>query len=318
MLGPRQAQLTQRHAALLEETLRSSSVEELVTLLWRLRRGLHVDAPRPETLRQARELELVEPATHPVPRITPLGAKVSDSLNEYAHWKQRGKRHHSSEEVEALRVERLRGKRILEIGCGAGVNLLSLQRCADVVGIDVEPLYLQFAEILARLEGVPVPPRICGRAERLPFGDASFDIALFHGSLPYMQIEHALSETARVLRPGGRVIAIFSDLRQTLRDRLRARSWTMLEPGVFLREARGFAGMIVYPWVGRLILKPFDPIHTTRRRTRRWLAEAGLRFNADESRMGSHDVCYVADKPASVRAQPALRQERREQPMETR
>jgi ubiquinone/menaquinone biosynthesis C-methylase UbiE len=294
--------LTRRQAELLEETLRSSAVEGLVALLWRLRRGLRVAPPPAEALRQARELELVEPGPEAALRITPLGAKVSDSLSEHAYWKERGKRHHSSEEVDALRVERLRGMRILEIGCGAGVNLLSLQRHAEVVGIDVEPLYLQFTEILAHLEGVPVPTRVCGRAERLPFEDESFDVALFHGSLPYMHIEHALEEAARVLRPGGRAIAILGDLRQTLRDRLRARRWTLLEPGVFLREARGFAGMLVYPWVGRLILKPFDPIHTTRRRTRRWLVQAGLRPNTHESRMGSHEVCYVADKPASARA----------------
>jgi ubiquinone/menaquinone biosynthesis C-methylase UbiE len=292
------ARLTRQHAALLEQTLRSSSVEELVAWLWKLRRGLRAAAPPPATLRQAHELGLVEPSADAEPAITPLGAKVSDSLSEYGYWLQRGKRHHASEEVDALRVERLRGKRILEIGCGAGVNLLSLQRCSDVVGIDVEPMYLQFAEILARLEGVRVPTRVCGRAERLPFEDESFDIALFHGSLPYMRIEHALREAARVLRPGGRAIAIFSDLRQNVRDRWLARRWTMLEPGVLLRETRGLAGMIAYPWVGRLLLKPFDPIHTTRRRTRRWLIDAGLQPNADESRMGDHDVCYVADKPA--------------------
>jgi ubiquinone/menaquinone biosynthesis C-methylase UbiE len=313
MVGTTHAQLTERHAALLEETLRASSVEALVELLWRLRRGRSVASPAPRALRQARELELVEPASHEELRLTALGAKVSDSMSEYAYWKERGKRHHSSDEVGALSVERLRGKRILEIGCGAGVNLLSLQRCTDVVGIDVEPLYLRFGEILARLEGVPVPARVCGSAEHLPFEDASFDIALFHGSLPYMRIEHALCETARVLRPGGRAIAIFSDLRQTLRDRLRSRRWTMLSPGVFLREARGFAGMIAYPWVGRLILKPFDPIHTTRHRTRRWLSQAGLVPNAEESRMGSHEVCFVADKPAGIGPQRAEHHERHEE-----
>lgn len=299
MIGTSPAKLTRRHAALLEETVRSSLVDGLVDLLWKLRRGLPVAAPSRDALRQARDLGLVERHAEVGPRVTPLGAKVSDSLNEYTYWKQRGKRHHNSEEVGALGIDRLRGKRILEVGCGAGVNLISLQRCADVVGIDVEPLYLQFATILAHLEGAPVPRILCGRAERLPFKDASFDVALFHGSLPYMRVEHALRETARVLRPGGRAIAILSDLRQTLQDRWRARRWTLLKPGVLLREARGFAGMVLYPWLGRLFLKPFDPIHATRGRTRRWLADAGLEPNAEESVMGPREVCYVADKPAT-------------------
>lgn len=299
MIGESPAKLTRRHAALLEETVRSASVDGLVELLWRLRRGLPVAAPSVESLRQARELGLVDRHAPAGPRITPLGAKISDSLNEYTYWKQRGKRHHRSEEIGALAVDRLRGKRILEVGCGAGVNLISLQRCADVVGIDVEPLYLQFASILARLEGVPVPRLLCCRAERLPFKDASFDIALFPGSLPYMPVERALRETARVLRPGGRAIAILSDLRQTLQDRWRARRWTLLQPGVLLREARGLVGMALYPWFGRLILKPFDPVHATRGRTGRWLSEAGLRPNPEESVMGPREVCYVADKPAA-------------------
>lgn len=298
MIGESPVKLTRRHAELLEETVRSSSVDGLVELLWRLRRGLQVAAPSHEAMQQAHALGLAAPRSDAESRITPLGAKVSDSLNEYTYWKQRGKRHHASEEVGALGIERLRGKRILEVGCGAGVNLISLQRCADVVGIDVEPLYLQFAKIVARLESVPLPRLLCGRAERLPFKDASFDVALFHGSLPYMRIEHALREAARVLRPGGRAIAIVSDLRQTLQDRWRARRWTLLKPRVLLREARGFAGMLLYPWLGRLMLKPFDPVHTTRRRTRRWLVEAGLEPNAEESFFGPRDVCYVADKPA--------------------
>lgn len=289
---------TRSHAERLEALLGSTSVEDLTRLLWRLRRRLRVDAPPLGVLRTARELEFVAPARDSALRITALGAKVSDSLCEYVYWKERGRRHHSSREIGALHPERLRGKRILEVGCGAGVNLLSLQRCAEVVGVDVEPLYLQVAASLARVEGVRAPPRVSGRAECLPFADGAFDVALFHGSLPYMRIERALRESARVLRPGGRMIAIVSDLHQTVRDRVRARSWTLFAPSVFLREARGLAGMLAYPWVGRLGLKPFDPVHTTRARTRRWILEAGLVLNERESCMRPGDVCYVADKPA--------------------
>lgn len=269
-------------------------------LLWRLRRRHDVGAPSHVALRHARDLELVEPEPDGTIRLTTLGAKVSDSLSEYVYWKQRGKRHHRSEEVGALRVESLRGKRILEVGCGAGVNLLSLQRCAEVVGVDVEPLYLQVTEVLARLEGVPAPTRVCARAELLPFEDESFDVALFHGSLPYMRIEHALREAARVLRPGGRAILIQSDLRQTLGIRARQRAWRLLSPGVFLREVRASAGMVVYPWLGRRLLQPSAPVHVTGMQMRRWLARAGLRVNSRETCRTEHEVCYVAERPVNT------------------
>ncbi|TAJ23393.1 MAG: class I SAM-dependent methyltransferase [Planctomycetota bacterium] len=292
--------LTTRHAALLEQALRSAPVDELVALLWKLRRRRSVASASSAALSQARALELVDASTSAPPRLTPLGAKVSDSLNEYSYWMQRGKRHHWSEELRALRTERLRGKRILEIGCGAGVNLLSLQRITAVVGIDVEPLYLQFGAILARLEGVAAPARVCGFAERLPFEDESFDVALFHGSLAYMDIEFALREAARVLRPGGRVIAILADLRQALADRARQRRFALLKPGVLAREGRSFLGMLAYPWVGRLFLAPFAPVHVTRRRTRRWMTAAGLQPNPLESETVACETCFVADKAGAA------------------
>ena len=281
----------------MEEALRSARDGELTDLLFRLRRRLSVPGAPGETVRQARELGLVEPETTPPSRLTPIGGMLSDSLTEYALWKQRGRRHHGSE-APALRLESLRGRRLLEVGCGACVNLLSLQRCTEVVGVDVEVVYLQFAEVLARIEGLPAPRRVCASAERLPFADETFDVALFPGSLQYMRIEQALREAVRVVRPGGLVLAVQSDLPQVLAIRARQRSWKLLSPGVFLREARDVAGMAMYPWAGRVLLAPCAPVHTTRRRMTRWLVEAGLRVDDRASCTVAHEVCYVAEKPA--------------------
>jgi SAM-dependent methyltransferase len=178
--------------------------------------------------------------------------------------------------------------------------LLSLQSFAEVVGIDVEPFYLQFTGVLARLEGVPVPTRVCGQAERLPFEDESFDVALFHGSLPYMRIEQALREAGRVLRPGGRALLIHGDLRQAIASRAGRLGWRLLAPVVILREMRAIAGMVAYPWLDRLFLEPFAPVYPTRSRMRRWLTQAGLRVSARETCRIAHEVCYVAEKPAKL------------------
>ncbi|HUR29637.1 MAG TPA: class I SAM-dependent methyltransferase [Planctomycetota bacterium] len=289
--------LSAEHAARLESALRSSSIEDLAALLWKLRRRWLAGKAPAALLEQGRELDLIERESGAPPGLTPLGAKVSDSLTEFIFWRQRGRSHHAAEAVDALRVERLRGKRILEVGCGAGVNLLSLQGFADVVGVDVEPLYLQFSGILARSENLPSPKVVCAPAETLPFEDAFFDVVLFPGSLPYMRIELALRETARVLKPGGRAIAVHSDLAQMFKLRVRQRGWKLLAPGTLLREARTFAGMAAYPWAGRVLVEPAAPIHVTHRRTQRWLDGAGLRLNALETRRVSEEMCYVADKP---------------------
>jgi ubiquinone/menaquinone biosynthesis C-methylase UbiE len=300
MPGRKHPRLTHQQTLRMETTLRSAWDDELAELLWKLRRRHHVANPPREALRHARELELLEAGLDVALRLTPLGEKVSDSLSEYAYWKQREKRHHWSKEVDALGVERLRGRRILEVGCGAGVNLLSLQACAVVVGLDTELLYLQFTQVLARLEGVPAPTRVCAMAERMPFEDESFDVALLHGSLPYMRIEPALQEVARVLRPAGRLIAIHSDLWQTQGIRARQRRWSMLSPRVFLRELRAATGTALYPWLGRLLLEPGAPVHATRGQMRRWLARAGLRVDRHESCTIAREVCYVAEKAANV------------------
>lgn len=289
--------LTDEHCARLEATLRSAIGDLLTELLWCARRRLTVGRPSGEAMRHALDLELVEPARGGAPRITDLGAGVADSLSEYGYWKGRGRVHHRESEVDALGLERLRGRRVLEVGCGAGVNLLSLQGCAEVVGIDVEPGYLRVTPVLARLEGLPVPARLCAQAEHLPFQDASFDVTLFFGSLPYMRIEQALHEAARVLRPGGRLIAIHSDLAQVLQLRAGRHGWRLARPGVFLRELRAALGMVLYPWFGRLFVRSAAPVHATRRQTYRWLERAGLRASARTCRTIADEACFVADKP---------------------
>jgi ubiquinone/menaquinone biosynthesis C-methylase UbiE len=94
----------------------------------------------------------------------------------------------------------LAGKRLLDVGCGAGVlaRLLS-DRGARVGGVDpnVE------AVALAR-EAVPAGSFHPAGAEALPFADDSFDGAIFLNSLhhvPEPTMHRALEEAARVVEP---------------------------------------------------------------------------------------------------------------------
>jgi ubiquinone/menaquinone biosynthesis C-methylase UbiE len=107
-----------------------------------------------------------------------------------------------SAELDYL-LQRLRpGDEILSVGCGPALIESGLvERGFSVVGLDVA------REAIA---GVPDTLRtVVAPAEELPFADAAFDVVLFIVSLQFIANDRqALSEARRVLRPGGRMIAM--------------------------------------------------------------------------------------------------------------
>ncbi len=99
------------------------------------------------------------------------------------------------------------GKRLLDIGCGAGVlaRLLS-DRGAQVGGVDPNAEALALAR-----EAVPAGTFHTGGAEILPFADDSFDGAIFLNSLhhvPESDLRQALEEAARVVGPAGPIAVV--------------------------------------------------------------------------------------------------------------
>lgn len=107
---------------------------------------------------------------------------------------------------KSLSVLQLRGdERILDIGCGTGeLERLLLPRWPDlrIVGLDLSQHMLDLA-------AEKFSPRFSlrllrGHAQRLPFGDASFDVVLNLNAFHYFSEPVAtLSEFRRVLAPGG-------------------------------------------------------------------------------------------------------------------
>lgn len=94
------------------------------------------------------------------------------------------------------------GKDVLEVGCGTGLVLERIATFAKSArGIDLSPGMLQ----KARERGLDVQE---ASATDLPFSDASFDVTCSFKVLAHIpEIEKALSEMARVTRPGGVVLA---------------------------------------------------------------------------------------------------------------
>lgn len=99
----------------------------------------------------------------------------------------------------------VRGKDVLEIGCGggqAGVHLATLG--ARVTALDVAPRQLEHGRELARRRGVEVRFMEASADDFSALPDASFDVAFSSYAMGFVEdATKAFREAFRVLRPGG-------------------------------------------------------------------------------------------------------------------
>jgi ubiquinone/menaquinone biosynthesis C-methylase UbiE len=98
------------------------------------------------------------------------------------------------------------GKDVLEVGSGAGQCSRWVRlNGGRSVGLDLSLRQLQHSRRLDEESGIVVPS-VLGTATRLPFGEAAFDVVFCSfGALQFVaDIDDAVREVARVLRPGGR------------------------------------------------------------------------------------------------------------------
>src|SRR5260370_742306 len=106
------------------------------------------------------------------------------------------------------------GESVLDVGCGTGTLAIAAKRYVGptgaVYGIDASPTMPARANRKARKGGVDVVFKNAF-AQTLPFRDAQFDavlttIMLHH--LPWKARQQCACEMRRVLKPGGRVVAV--------------------------------------------------------------------------------------------------------------
>lgn len=96
------------------------------------------------------------------------------------------------------------GLRGLDVGCGEGTNTRAVARLgAKMSAIDVAPAFVTAALESERTEPLGIDYAVAD-ARALPFAAAQFDFAVaFMSLMDVPQVERALLEIARVLRPGG-------------------------------------------------------------------------------------------------------------------
>lgn len=100
--------------------------------------------------------------------------------------------------------ERLRGQKVLEIGCGMGLHTELLTRAgADLTSIDISDTSVEATRRRLALKGLAANVSRMD-AREISFADASFDLVWSWGVIHHSsQTATILREIARVLRPGG-------------------------------------------------------------------------------------------------------------------
>ena len=94
------------------------------------------------------------------------------------------------------------GQKVLDVACGTGVVSVTAARAgAKVTGLDLTPELLERARVNAQIAAVEVDWRE-GDVEKLPFGDAEFDVVLSQfGHIFAPRPAVAIAEMLRVLDP---------------------------------------------------------------------------------------------------------------------
>ncbi len=102
------------------------------------------------------------------------------------------------------------GATVLDLGCGAGTDLLLAARrigpTGTAIGVDMTEAMLARAREGAAAAGLRNVSVRAGHATALPVEDASIDVVISNGVINLVpEKELVLAELARVVRPGGRV-----------------------------------------------------------------------------------------------------------------
>ena len=101
------------------------------------------------------------------------------------------------------------GKKLLEVGCGLGIELGRLGEFGfDVTGVDLAPKAVELANANLKRKGV-TGCAVVANAESLEFKDATFDAVYSSGVLQHTpDMDKAIAEVHRVLKPGGRILIV--------------------------------------------------------------------------------------------------------------
>ena len=151
-------------------------------------------------------------------------------------------------------------ERGLDVATGTGNLAMALSpHVKDVIGIDITPGMLKLAVQAARERGLDNINNLVGDVEHLPFRESEFDVVTCRFSFHHFPGHRmSLSEMARVLRPGGRLViedmlssedtakGEYQNKMENLRDPSHIKHYKASEIERMLQEA----GLVVVDMVG--------------------------------------------------------------------
>lgn len=183
-----------------------------------LRESLDIEVPRVEELvtsepqgefpeRWSSEARFFDGVARKIAaRLQPLDPRTITRYRELEHpW--------CSKEFCFQRLGELRGRRVLDVGCGEGSTAVLMAKLgAHVTGVDISPGSIEVCKRRARLDSVESQTRFyCSPLETLELPEGSFDIiwgdAILHHVIP--ELDRVLSQLLRWARPGA--LFIFSE-----------------------------------------------------------------------------------------------------------
>ncbi len=163
---------------------------------------------------------------------------------------------------QRLALPRLRGRDVLEIGCGPGWLLGDMLAAGyQCHAVDASPQMVRAAQATLARRKLPHDAATVqlARVQALPFPDAAFDCVVSTFPAPYIADPTNLREIARVLRPGGRLVIV--------------EGASLVPRGPLLALLVGIARLVY----GRAVVAgPGDAAQLAALRRRIPLAEAGL------------------------------------------
>jgi 2-polyprenyl-3-methyl-5-hydroxy-6-metoxy-1,4-benzoquinol methylase len=134
----------------------------------------------------------------------------AEPLDQAVIERYRGGRRIHSKEYYFRVMGNLRGKRVLDIGCGEGIDALVLAALgASVTAIDVSPKAIELATDRAHASGLSDSVKfLCTPLENAPVHERSFDIVcgdnILHHMLPVL--DETMKRLASCTKDGGRLV----------------------------------------------------------------------------------------------------------------